>query len=616
MKTFEVHKNAFKVMKKFHSLDHSMGPIVISDAVVSGLTPYITIVFSAPILNSLFEKQYDIAFRYLIVMALSACIGGLFEEYLDKVLYIHATDVSKKAESMLYEKPLAVDYESVEDGSTVGKFTDALMSLRYKGDYAQLLRDYARMIKSIISFFTAAVLTLQMCLSYGKSKYFYLNRLSLPLVSIVIIVGCLLIVSGAMSMIVKWAQMKITKLFNEKLASEKKLQYVLRMVCNEDIIKMIQSYNGEELIHENCKKTCGDIREHYKKECVYWNAQNVTESAAGALITVLSYAVVTIKVLSGAITLGSFLKYSQAIVKMNESILDIVSANQDISEIMIYMNKLMEFLELKNKFETGSIPVEKRSDHEYDLRFEHVWFRYPNQEDYVLKDIDYSLNLHEKSALVGPNGAGKTTLIKLLCRLYEPTKGKITLNGIDIRKYDYHEYLSLFSVVFQDFDLFSFRLAENVACSIEYNSDRVKSALMRSGLDKYNERLEEEEDEKVSLLNAIGENKMVKYSGGEQQKIAIARALYKDAPVVILDEPTAALDPLSEYDIYERFDSLVSDKTCVYISHRMSSCRFCSDIIVLDHGKIAERGSHDTLLAEGSLYSQMWEAQSKYYQVS
>ena len=388
------------------------------------------------------------------------------------------------------------------------------------------------------------------------------------------------------------------------------------MVCNEDFIKMIQSYHGEDLIHENCKKTCRDIREHYKKECVYWNTQNVTESASGALITVLSYAVVTIKVLSGAITLGSFLKYSQAIVKMNESILDIVSANQDISEIMIYMNKLMEFLELKNKFETGSIPVEKRSDHEYDLRFEHVWFRYPNEEDYVLKDINCRLNLHEKSALVGPNGAGKTTLIKLLCRLYEPTKGKITLNGVDIRKYDYHEYLSLFSVVFQDFDLFSFKLAENVACSMEYNTDRVKSALMKSGLDKYNERLEEEDDEKVSMVNAIGENKMVKYSGGEQQKIAIARALYKDAPVVILDEPTAALDPLSEYDIYERFDSLVSDKTCVYISHRMSSCRFCSDIIVLDHGKIAERGSHDTLLAEGSLYSRMWEAQSKYYQVS
>ena len=616
MRVFELHKNAFKIMRRFHSLDHSMGPIVILDAIVAGFTPYIAIAFSAPILNSLFAKQYELAFRYLVIMAILVCAGGLLQGYLDKVLNVHAADLSTKIENMLYEKPLTVDYESVEDGTVVGSFTNALMSLRYKGNYATLLSDYAKMLKSIISFLTAVVLTLEMCLSVRKSSYSWLNELTSPVASIVIIVGCVFAISGVMSGIVKWCQTKISKLFDIKLDSETRLQYLIRMVRDEDMIKMIQSYQGEELVHETSRKTCKLIKKNYKKECMYWNIESVTQSAAGAFITVLSYGVVTMKVLSGAITLGSFVKYSQAIVKMNEAILDIVSANQDISEIMIYMNKLIDFLDLENKFDTGSIPVEKRSDHEYNLCFENVWFKYPKQDEYVLKNINCQLNLHEKSALVGPNGAGKTTLIKLLCRLYEPTKGRITLNGVDIRKYDYQEYLSLFSVVFQDFDLFSFSLAENVASSMKYDTDKVKGCLTMSGLEHFHGRLEEGIEEELSMLSVIGKDKIVKYSGGEQQKIAIARALYKEAPVIVLDEPTAALDPLSEYDIYQRFDSLVGDKTCVYISHRMSSCRFCSDIIVLDQGEIVERGNHEALLAKESLYSEMWEAQAKYYQVS
>lgn len=616
MKIFGLHKNAFNLMRRFHSLDHSMGPIVILDAIAAGLIPYIPIILSASILNSLLVKQYRLAFRYSIIMAVLVCIGGLFLEYLNKVLYIHSSDISKKVESMLYEKPLMVDYESVEDGTVVARFTNALKALRYKGDYGTLLRDYAKLLQNIISFITAVALTIEICISIGKSKYFWLNAVTSPAVSVIIILGVLIIISGGMSRIVKWAQTKVMKLFDLKVDSENRFMYLIRMVRDEDMIKMIQSYNAEELVYRTFKKTSKLIKKNYKKECTYWNIEGDVQSSASALITVLAYAVVTMKVLAQAVSLGSFLKYSQAIIKMNESILDVVSTNQDISEIMIYMNKLMEFLDMKNKFETGSIPVEKRSDHEYKFCFEHVWFKYPNQEEYVLRDINCELNLHEKSALVGPNGAGKSTLIKLLCRLYEPTEGKITLNGTDIRKYDYQEYLSLFSVVFQDFGLFSFSLSENVASSMDYSLDRIKVCLEKSGLEHFEGRLEESVEDEDSIREILSMDKMTKFSGGEQQKIAIARALYKNAPFVILDEPTAALDPLSEYDIYQRFDSLVGDKTCVYISHRMSSCRFCTDIIVLDQGKIVERGNHDALLAEGNLYSEMWNAQAQYYQVS
>lgn len=616
MNIIELHKSTFNVMKRFHSLDHSMGPIVIINALLSGIVTFIPIVFSAPILNELINRKYKSAFFYSLVMAIIICITGILLEYIKKTFKIRSYNLSMKIESMLHEKALELDYESVEDGSLIKEFTSAFMAIRYKGSYDTLLNAYASFLQNVISFIFALGLTIKLCITYKSSNYKWLNILSNPVFSILFILITIILVSGVMGKIIKWSQCKISKLFEKKLDSENRFAYLGRMIRDEDMVKMIQSYDGEELVSDTFINVSKSIKNHYKKECMFCNIEAVSESFTSALITVLSYGIVTLKILSSAISLGSFLKYSQAIVKMNESILGMVSDNEDIRDIMLYINKLMKFLDLENKFETGSIPIEKRSDYEYKFCFENVWFKYPNSKEYVLKDVSCELSLKEKSALVGPNGAGKSTFIKLLCRLYEPTKGTITLNGIDIKKYDYNEYLSLFSVVFQDFGLFSFSLGENVASSINYDENKVKACLERSGLKYFKNELKESFNN-ASLVDALlGERKNEKFSGGEKQKIAIARALYKDAALVILDEPTAALDPLSEYDIYERFDSLVKDKTCIYISHRMSSCRFCSDIIVLNKGKIVERGNHNTLLNEGNLYSKMWNAQAKYYAIS
>lgn len=215
----------------------------------------------------------------------------------------------------------------------------------------------------------------------------------------------------------------------------------------------------------------------------------------------------------------------------------------------------------------------------------------------------------EKLAIVGPNGAGKTTFIKLLCRLYDPTEGEILLNGIDVRKYDYGEYVSLMSVVFQDFKLFSMKLGENVAAGIDYNPQQVWACLDKAGM---KERTEKMEDGLETDLYQQKENG-VEISGGEAQKLAIARALYKDAPIVILDEPTAALDPVSEYEIYSRFGQMVEGKTSVYISHRMSSCRFCDWVFVFDGGSIVQTGKHEELLEQDGLYAELWQAQAQFY---
>ena len=266
-------------------------------------------------------------------------------------------------------------------------------------------------------------------------------------------------------------------------------------------------------------------------------------------------------------------------------------------------------LDLPEASERGSIPPEKRDDGEYLLAFEHVSFSYPGSDEEILHDVTLTLGTRRKTALVGPNGAGKSTFIKLLCRLYRPTAGRITLNGIDIQKYDEDEYRDLMSVVFQDFKLFAFPVAENVAAGLPARRRADVGGPLPGGRGRLRPRMAGRARD-PSLPGPGSDSEIAR---GQAQKLALARALYKGAPVVILDEPTAALDPISEAEVYEGFDRMVEGRTAVYIPHRMSSCWFCDDIVVLDGGRVAERGSHEELLAAGGLYARLWDAQASYY---
>ena len=259
----------------------------------------------------------------------------------------------------------------------------------------------------------------------------------------------------------------------------------------------------------------------------------------------------------------------------------------------------------------GTLSTEKRDDNEYEIEFRNVSFKYPGSENYALKNVNFKFNIGERLAFVGMNGSGKTTFVKLLCRLYDPTEGQILLNGIDITRYDYEQYMALFSVVFQDYAVFAFDIAGNVSASSEPDRDRVLDCLVRAGL---GERISELENGIDTFITKNYDATGVDFSGGEKQKIAIARALYKESPFIILDEPTASLDPLAEADIYARFNEIVTDKTAVYISHRLSSCRFCDKIVVFDNGEIIQQGDHETLVAdENGKYFELWHAQAQHY---
>ena len=404
----------------------------------------------------------------------------------------------------------------------------------------------------------------------------------------------------------------IVKTNQKKSLAQSRLHYYFDEYLDDSkSAKDVRIFNQSKLINHSFNRFYDEWGSHnkilyryIKKRYNYYNLFYLISNA-------LTYIFVALKVYIGAFGLGGFLKYQYCIARIMESGFDFSVSFSKIRANNDYLEMFFNYLDMPSEMHYGKIPTEKRSDNKYDIEFHNVSFKYPGSDVYAIRNLSFRFKVGETVAVVGMNGSGKTTMIKLLCRLYDPTEGYITLNGIDITKYDYEDYLALFSVVFQDFRLFSFTLGENVACEKDYDKEKALQCLNTAGLE---ERLKQIDENLDAVIYKDFDDDGIEISGGEAQIIAIARALYKDAPFVILDEPTASLDPLAEYEIYSRFNDMVKDKTAVYISHRLSSCRFCDKIAVFHEGAMIQFGSHEELLenTEGKYY-ELWNAQAQYY---
>lgn len=334
-------------------------------------------------------------------------------------------------------------------------------------------------------------------------------------------------------------------------------------------------------------------------------------SCVSAFLTGLIYLLVCIKAWAGAFGLGTATQYIGSVTSFFGGFSELMKCIGVMRINSSFLDTVFELLDTPNTMYQGSLTTEKRSDIQYDVEFRDVSFKYPGSEAYALRHVNMKFKVGSRLAVVGMNGSGKTTFIKLLCRLYDPTEGEILLNGINIRKYRYDDYMKIFSVVFQDFQLLALPLGQNVAASQTYDAARVLDCLNKAG---FGEKLAKMPHGLDTYLYKSVDTEGVDISGGEAQKIAIARALYKDSPFIILDEPTAALDPIAEAEIYSKFDEIAGDKTAVYISHRLSSCKFCDEIAVFDSGSVIQQGTHSDLLAdESGKYFELWNAQAQYY---
>lgn len=389
--------------------------------------------------------------------------------------------------------------------------------------------------------------------------------------------------------------------FNTEL-QESRYAKDIRLYDASEIFKKI--YLGYVDRMYNTSKT------YYTKFIKKWNIKNVFDAVCDTAI----YILLAVNVFYKVISIGEFSSLFQATSKFGGAIRGIVDSYLEMtytsSVLKYYIDFVEDFNDENKRLLDPSDNGLKISNKACDIEFKNVSFKYPNTDKYILKDISVKIKAREHLAIVGQNGAGKTTFIKLLCHLYDNYEGEIRINGRDVRKYNFVDYVRMLSVVFQDYRLFAFTIKENVTVFEDKNIN-IEETYTIAGIDKWIEGLGKKD--KTYIYKMFVENG-IEPSGGESQKLAIARALYKNAPIVVLDEPTAALDPISENEVYKNFDKLVYGKTAIYISHRLSSCKFCDRIIVFNKGSIVEMGSHDELMKNTrGLYYNMYNTQAKHY---
>ncbi|MDR2615467.1 MAG: ABC transporter ATP-binding protein/permease [Oscillospiraceae bacterium] len=339
-------------------------------------------------------------------------------------------------------------------------------------------------------------------------------------------------------------------------------------------------------------------------------------SLAGAAMILLrdgaAYALLVYLLINGRVTLGDFTLMFAAIGAFAGWIQGIVARAGDLQRASVQISDYREYLDIPDRMNRGPGATLPQKDSAPEITLENVSYTYPKAETPALENISLTIKAGERLAVVGVNGAGKSTLVKLICGLYRPTSGVIRLNGVNIAEFNRDEYYTLFSAVFQEIHMTNDSIAGNVSQQTEAKTDRgrVRQCLALAGLLEKADSLPKGMD--TPLLREI-ESEAAELSGGEKQKLALARAIYKEAPVIILDEPTAALDPIAESETYMRYAELTAGKTAVYISHRLASTRFCDRIILLDGHTIAEVGTHDELMARGGKYAEMFGVQASYY---
>lgn len=387
--------------------------------------------------------------------------------------------------------------------------------------------------------------------------------------------------------------------------------YMARITQDFDFAKDIRLFNLSDFLIGKQRQVFAkrEDRIDYSKEL--WFRHAVVSQFLYLVVKGLIYAALFYAVLKKGMSIGSFTMYLALAFSFSESLLQFLHRFGDYERASLEVDDFRSFMELDIAEEEDTVPIPKAQD--YTIEFHDVCYRYLKQEKNAVDHLNMVLHPGEKLAVVGLNGAGKTTMIKLLLRLYDPTEGVITLNGVDIRKFKREEYHKLFSPVFQNIEVLAFPIAEHISMKIaeDTDRDRAQAAAVEAGLEDKIKALPKGID---SELLKIVDDDGVDLSGGEKQKLALARALYKSAPLVVLDEPTSALDALAEQQLYERFNHMIGDKSAVYISHRLASTRFCDRVAMFADGKMIEYGSHDELMEKGGEYARMFEMQAQYYQ--
>lgn len=604
-----------KMKERFHAIcrfltmvrqgNHRVLFWLLGSAFAAATLPYLSLFFSARILNLLLAKSYRACLYTVVVFLLTQYGLGLFEKICRQYLDGQKELCLARTEQKITAKALELEFEKFEKTETMDAIRRTNVSSMGSGNVGDQLIVIHTLITSLLSVLYALFFLLRLFLLSDSSRNNFFTS-SFSMLALLLLCGVQLALSSRIN---RRSTQKKIELNQGNDHSNSVANYLVNVMLEERRADDIRIGHLDHFLDVQF----GKAMEHFLPMYLDFARFSAITDGKNALLSLLSnfaaYLVIGARALYGVLPIGDVLLYAGSVTRAMSDLQTFLATGSEFDYINSYLSTYEDFIAQPSMAYDGTLPIEKRDDGQYEFAFHDVSFSYPGTNIPVLEHVTLSFAVGEKTALVGRNGAGKTTLIKLLCRLYEPTSGYITLNGIDIRKYSYKEYTQAFSVVFQDFHLFSLPLDENIAAGTEIDEAALQSSLAKVGLTDHVQQLPQ--GVRTRLYNNNGSG--VDLSGGEAQRTAIARALYKDAPFVILDEPTAALDPIAEAEIYEQFSQMTAGKTAVYISHRMSSCKFCDRIIVLDHGRIAEDGTHDTLLANHGIYANLYETQAQYY---
>jgi ATP-binding cassette subfamily B protein len=602
--------DTIKILRVIYRMSKGYFYTFVIQTLIKSVFPYITIVFTYRIIDGIIDNIPETSIMIYVywMIGLNLLLGLLdhvnnyfHESYLQELNYTLEKNIALKTFTM--------DYVQAEDNEVMDLIQKARDGSNGNGGIPAYLDNHiSGILSGLLSIIYGVLLVLPMMTSKPTTDTSLLVSILNHPLSIFILVVVLFVPTIVNYTNMKKDNKKSYEVMIGNIDNNRRFGYFYQVCSNYKYGKDIRLFNMQEMILETMRDDKYNVETNWLGYVIFNVKLMAYSILSNQFLTFIAYAYVGLKAYYGLLTIGNVVAYVGAITLISTAITNIVRLYSKIHLFNDYLANYFTFLELESKKQYGL--VDQLDYHHLTIECKDLCFTYPNQTETILNNVNLIIHPKEKLAIVGLNGAGKTTLIKLLCRLYEPTSGDILLNGISIKEYTKEVMDNLYSVVFQDFKLLSYSVKENVVGGTTVDETKVIDVLDKAGI---LERVNNMPDKLDTILYQRNTKNGIEISGGEAQKIAIARALYKDSGIVILDEPTAALDPKSEAEIYEKFQHLVEDKTSIFISHRMSSCQFCDRIVVVENGTITEEGSHQNLIKYDGLYKKMWEAQSKYY---
>lgn len=595
-----IHMNNIKKLKMFFGLAWSISPsyilLLLFSTLVNSGQVLINVVLPKFLIDELMGNR-DIKRLILFGMAIVAAnvLFAFLANTMKRIMDVKNIYMKEKMSQAMATKIMNVEFSYLENPYYLDLKERAVFASNNQSAMESLISNIAGCLKNFITI--SGLLAVMFTLSW--------------------VLVVLMIVTVVLSlMIYRFFMNYQMKFFQELVPVNRKYGYYINLCGSDKLQKDIRLYRMNKMLTDRVTKYNLELNtwlnKYCKKQGVYMGLYGVINDLQAAI----AYGYVAIRVMADLfgrkIGIGSFTMYVTAAINFSSSTAELGNSIIRTIQMLGYLDPFMEFMSLPDeKNACGSLEFDGEVE---SIEFKNVSFSYPGSEKEILHDISFRINKGEKISIVGLNGAGKTTLIKLICRLYHPNSGEIFINGHNIFEYNHESYMRNIAAVFQDYKLFAFSIDENITCKdIDSDRDKTMKLIEEVGL---REKVEGLPNGIHSLFGKAYDEEGIEMSGGQSQKIAIARALYKDASLIILDEPTSALDPLAEAEIYGNFNTMVGGKTAIYISHRMSSSVFCDKILIIDGGRVADYDTHHNLMQKtDSLYYKLFNSQAVNYQV-